>query len=160
MTDVSRRGAARAVADVSAGMLLATIDIKASPERVFRAIASEEVARWWGSPELYRVTRWSGEVQVGGQWRSEGISKDGKAFEVSGQFLEIDPPRKLVCTWEPKWITGPATRVTYLLEPIEGGTRITLRHEGFADAADACQSHAEGWERVFTWLSTWLEQAS
>jgi hypothetical protein len=45
-----------------------------------------------------------------------------------------------------------------LLEPIEGGTLLTVRHEGFAGAADACQSHAQVWERVFSWLSTWLEQ--
>jgi uncharacterized protein YndB with AHSA1/START domain len=158
MTDVLRRGAARAVADVTAGMLLASIEIKASPERVFRAIASEDIARWWGSPDLYRVTRWTGDLRVGGRWRSEGVAKDGKPFEVSGEYVEIDPPKKLVHSWEPKWVDGPTTKVTYLLEPIEGGTRLTVRHEGFAGAADACQSHAQGWERVFTWLSSWLER--
>lgn len=28
-----------------------------------------------------------------------------------------------------------------------------LRHEGFGDAHAACASHADGWERVLTWLS-------
>lgn len=37
-------GTARAIADVSQGMLLATIDIAVPAERVFRAIASEQVS--------------------------------------------------------------------------------------------------------------------
>jgi uncharacterized protein YndB with AHSA1/START domain len=148
---------ARAVADVTAGMLLASIEIKASPERVFRALASDDIANWWGSPDLYRVTQWTGELKVGGHWRSVGVGHDGKPFEVGGEFVEIDPPRKLVQTWAPNWVAGPPTKVTYLLDAIEGGTRITVRHEGFGDAA-ACLSHTAGWERVFTWLATWLEQ--
>jgi uncharacterized protein YndB with AHSA1/START domain len=158
MSDSVKKGAARAVADISSGLLLASIEIKASPERVFRAIASEEIAMWWGSPDLYRVTRWSGDLQVGASWRSEGVGHDGVPFEVSGEFLEIDRPRKLVHTWKPQWVSGPATKVTYMLEPIEGGTRVTVRHEGFGDAVESCRSHANGWERVFTWLATWLEE--
>ena len=158
MSDGLKMRGARAVADVTAGMLLASVEIKARPERVFRALASEDIAKWWGSPDLYRVTEWTGELKVGGQWRSVGVDRDGKPFEVSGEFLEIDPPRKLVQTWAPKWVEGAPTKVTYLLEEIEGGTRITVRHEGFGAAAAACQSHAAGWERVFTWLASWLEQ--
>lgn len=157
MTERLKRGSARAVADLGAGMLLASIEIKASPERIFRAIASEDVARWWGGPNSYRVTQWSGHVVVGGTWRSEGVSEDGTRFEVGGEFLEVDPPRKIVQTWKPKWMDGAATKVTYRLEPIDGGTRLTIRHEGFGDAADACLSHTTGWEQVLIWLETWLE---
>ena len=158
MSDVPKMRGARAVADVTAGMLLASIEIKASPERVFRALASEEIAAWWGSSDKYRVTEWSGELKVGGRWRSVGVGVDGKPFEVSGEFLVIDPPRKLVQTWAPKWVDGPATTLTYLLDAIEGGTRITIRHEGFGAAAAACHSHTAGWEQVLTWLATWLGQ--
>ena len=157
MSEGLKRRAARAVADVTAGMLLAAIEIKASPERVFRAISSEQIAMWWGSEDLYRVTAWTGDLEVGGRWRSAGVGRDGNSFEVAGEFLEIDPPKKLVQTWEPKWVNGPPTKVTYLLDPIDGGTRLTVRHEGFGDAVDSCLSHTEGWERVFTWLATWIE---
>lgn len=159
MSEVPKLRGARAVADVAAGMLLASVEIRASRERVFRALASEEIAKWWGSPELYRVTEWTGELKVGGRWRSVGVGRDGKPFEVGGEFVEIDPPKKLVQTWHPKWVDGAATKVTYLLDAIESGTRITVRHEGFGDATEACQSHAEGWEHVFSWLATWLEPA-
>lgn len=149
-----QKSTARAVADVTQGMLLASIDIAVPPERVFRAITSEEVALWWGSPDLYRVTKWTGELRVGGAWRSDGVGADGKPFAVSGEFREIDPPTKLVQTWKPDWdTTESVTTITWRLTPIEGGTRVVIRHEGFGDAHELCASHASGWERVLTWLS-------
>ena len=145
---------ARAVADVTRGMLLATIDIAAAPERVFRAVTSEELTRWWGSEDTYRTTRWTGDVRVGGSWRTDGVGRDGKEFSVHGEFLEVDPPHKLVQTWLYDWDTsGSTTTITWRFEAIDGGTRVVVRHEGFGDAHAACANHAEGWERVLSWLS-------
>ncbi|HKO52067.1 MAG TPA: SRPBCC domain-containing protein [Polyangiaceae bacterium] len=145
---------ARAVADVNRGMLLATIDIAAAPERVFRAVTSRELTHWWGSDDTYRTTRWTGDVRVGGSWRTEGISREGKEFSVHGEFLEVDPPHKLVQTWLYDWdTTGSTTTITWCFDAIEGGTRVVVRHEGFADAHAACANHADGWERVLSWLS-------
>lgn len=145
---------ARAVADVTRGMLLATIDIAAAPERVFRAVTSQELTRWWGSDDTYRTTRWSGDVRVGGSWRTEGIGRDGKEFAVHGEFLEVDPPHKLVQTWRYDWdASGSTTTIAWYFNAIEGGTRLVVRHDGFGDAQAACENHAQGWERVLTWLS-------
>jgi uncharacterized protein YndB with AHSA1/START domain len=149
---------ARAVADVSLGMLLANVDIAAPPERVFRALASEEIVHWWGSAETYRTTKWSGDLRVGGAWRSEGIGADGSRFAVGGEFLEIDPPKRLVHTWRASWDGESVTTVTYRLEPIAGGTRLTLRHEGFAGRPESCRSHSDGWELVLGWLTEHLSK--
>ncbi len=152
---------ARAVADVAQGMLLATIDIAVPAERVFRALTSEELALWWGSPDLYRVTKWSGDVRAGGAWRSEGVDVNGKPFAVHGEFLEVAPPHKLVQTWQYDWDpTGSVTTITWRLTSIEGGTRVVIRHEGFGTAHDACAGHANGWERVLTWLSLHFEASA
>jgi uncharacterized protein YndB with AHSA1/START domain len=156
---VEKRGA-RAIADLGQGIILATVDILVPPERVFEALASAEVARWWGSPELYRVTAWQGDLRVGGRWRSQGVGHDGKPFAVGGEFLEIDRPRLLVHTWKPDWETAPATTVRYQLDTILGGTRVTVRHDGFTGRPESCQSHATGWERVLTWLTDHLATAS
>lgn len=159
MTALKNR-TARAVADVARGMLLATIDLAVPPERVFRAITSEEVVHWWGSPDLYRVTKWTGDLRAGGTWRSEGADKDGKPFAVHGEFREVDPPNKVVQTWQFDWDTSNSiTTITWRLTAIEGGTRVVVRHEGFGDAHDACAGHADGWERVLTWLSQHWGQA-
>jgi uncharacterized protein YndB with AHSA1/START domain len=149
---------ARAIADVSAGLILATVTIAASPERVFHALTDPaELPRWWGSDELYRTTSHVADVRPGGRWRSEGRGSDGKPFAVEGEYLEVDPPRRLVMTWRPDWDEGDATRVTYLLEPTAHGTKLTLRHEGFGERAQSCSNHALGWPHVFDWLRAYLE---
>lgn len=145
--------AARAIADVSSGTILATVDIAVPPERVFHAlVASSEVLRWWGSDEVYRTTKWTFDDRVGGHWRADGVGADGVAFHVEGDVLELDPPRRLVQTWRPSWDEGEATTLTYRLEPIEGGTKLTLRHDGFGTREAACRDHALGWELVLGWL--------
>ncbi|WP_437838287.1 SRPBCC domain-containing protein [Sorangium sp. So ce1153] len=153
MTTATKKRAARAIADVTQGTILATVDIAATPERVFRALTSpEEVTRWWGSEETYRTTGWTMDLRVGGKWRADGRGSDGSPFSVEGEFLEIDPPHKLVQTWKPAWDGGHATTLTYRLEPIAEGTRVTVRHEGFAGRPESCRTHAEGWESVLGWL--------
>jgi uncharacterized protein YndB with AHSA1/START domain len=142
----------RAVADVTRGLILASVEIAAPIERVFRAITSDEITKWWGSPDEYRVTEYTADVHPGGRWRSSGLGADGHAFTVEGEFREIDPPRLVVQTWRAPWDGNNETVLTYRLEPIEGGTRVTVRHEGFADRAESCRGHGTGWERVLGWL--------
>jgi uncharacterized protein YndB with AHSA1/START domain/uncharacterized protein YciI len=150
------KGTARAVADVTKGLILATVEIAVPPERVFSALTTEEVTKWWGSDEEYRTTEWSADVKVGGRWRANGRDVSGAPFTVGGEYLEVDPPKKLVQTWVAPWDGGNVTTLTYLLEPTDTGTRVTLRHEGFADRVEACRGHTRGWERVFGWLAQYL----
>jgi uncharacterized protein YndB with AHSA1/START domain len=142
---------ARAVADLTGGIILAAVEIAATPERVFRAIGSEEIAGWWGSAETYRVTRWTGDVRPGGWWRSEGMAANGQAFAVGGEYLEVAPPLLLVHTWRYEHRPADVTTVRYQIEAIPRGSRVTVRHEGFTDSTD-CDSHSRGWEHVLGWL--------
>ena len=59
--------------------------------------------------------------------------------------MEIDAPKKLVFTWHSGGAPGRPTIVTFLLERIDGGTRLTLEHVGFA-APDWCMNTCLGWE--------------
>jgi uncharacterized protein YndB with AHSA1/START domain len=150
----AREGAARAVADLAEGTILATVEIAAAPERVFRALTDPaEIVRWWGAPDAYRTTEWNADLRVGGRFRSRGVAADGSTFALEGEYLEVDPPHKLVHTWMPGWDPGATTTVSYRLEAIAGGgTRVTLRHTGFAGRVESCRSHGSGWERVLGWL--------
>ncbi|MDP9034482.1 MAG: SRPBCC domain-containing protein [Myxococcota bacterium] len=152
------KSSARALADLDAGLVVATVDIASSAERVFRALTdAKELVQWWGSPETYRAHRWDANFQVGGRWRVEGKSANGDAFSVFGEFLENAPPRRIVQTWSYDWDKDrPTTKLTYLLEDISGGTRVTVRHEGFV-SCEVCSSHAAGWERVLQWLESYVE---
>src|SRR5207247_2103325 len=89
---------AQAVADPANGQILASVEIAATPERVFRALSSAEVADWWVRPGVFNTSEWRGDVRVGGRWRSAGVAR-GEAYAIEGEFLEVDPPRKLAFTW-------------------------------------------------------------
>lgn len=154
MTSPSKQ--ARAVADATQGVILARVEIAAAPERVFRALTSDELTKWWGADELYRTTKFTIDLRPGGAWRSDGVGADGAPFHVGGKVLEVAAPHKLVQTWEPSWEPGEPTTITYLLEPIANGTRVTVRHAGFGERVASCESHANGWERVLGWLAGYV----
>jgi uncharacterized protein YndB with AHSA1/START domain len=152
MTAPAPPRAARAIADLTSGTILASVENAAAPERVFPALTSDDITRWWGAEDLYRTTKFTADLRVGGKWRSDGKGADGSPFHVEGEYLAIDPPRLLVHTWKPVWEPGEPTTVTYRLEPTATGTKLTLRHEGFVGRAESCEGHAQGWERVLGWL--------
>lgn len=143
----TRNTTARAVADLAEGEILASVEVAAPPDRVFRALASQEILDWWVRPGVFNTTEWTGDVRVGGRWRASGEGR-GQPYTLEGEFLGIDPPRKLVHTWRGAGRPGAPTTVTYLLEPLDGRTRITLRHRGFT-SREACTNTCIGWETSF-----------
>ncbi|MGN6101647.1 MAG: SRPBCC domain-containing protein [Devosia sp.] len=148
---------ARSIADVTQGTVLASIEIAVPPERVFAALSDgNEISRWWGSPHTYTTEKWHTDFRVGGHWRADGRGSDGKPFFVEGTFLEIDPPWRIVQTWEPGWTPDLKTRLTYQLSATEAGTRLVVRHEGFGGKAKSCDDHATGWIRVLGWLAEYI----
>ena len=142
---------ARAVADLAEGLIVASVEILAAPERVFRALASDEITRWWVRPGVFDTRAWVGDVQPRGRWRASGMTR-GQPYVQEGEFLEGESPRWLVHTWEGAGKPGTASTVTYLVEPHAGGTRVTLRHLGFA-SRDTCSAFAIGWETSFARLA-------
>jgi uncharacterized protein YndB with AHSA1/START domain len=135
---------ARAVADLAEGLVLASVDVVAAPERVFQALASKEITGWWVRPGVFDTREWTGDVRPGGRWRASGMTR-GEPYAQEGEFLEVESPRRLVHTWERAGKPDVASTVTYLVEPIDGRTRVTLRHLGFA-SRDMCRAFAIGWE--------------
>ena len=142
---------ARAVADLADRLILATVEIAAPPERVFRAISSREIVDWWVAPGIFDTREWSGELRVGGRWQASGEVR-GEPYALEGEFLEIDPPRKLVHTWQRAGTPGAPTTVTYVLDAVDGGTRVTLRHKGFPPGMQIATTSL-GWETSFTRLA-------
>jgi uncharacterized protein YndB with AHSA1/START domain len=149
MSEIKTR--ARAVSDLVEGRIVASVEMAATPERVFQALASSEVVDWWVNPGVFDTREWSGEVRVGGQWRASGVAR-GQPYSLEGKFLEVDPPKKLVQTWHATGVPGTPSTVTYLLEPIKGGTRLTVHHAGIA-APDQQGNVGAGWRSSFDRLS-------
>jgi uncharacterized protein YndB with AHSA1/START domain len=148
MSEITR---ARAVADLIDGRIVASVDIAAPPERVFRALASAEIVDWWVNQGVFDTREWAGEVRVGGWWRASGVAR-GKPYTLEGEFLEIDPPRTLVHTWHRVAAPGAPSLVTYLLEPIPGGTRLTVHHSGIVSPEDG-DNTTVGWRTSFSRLA-------
>jgi uncharacterized protein YndB with AHSA1/START domain len=152
--------------------VLAEIFIAAPPERVFQAITDPaQLQNWWGENGLYRVTERSSDLRPGGKWSATGVNADGKRFCVEGEYLEVDPPRRLVQTWSYRNMGPLKTTVYWDLEPqaVHGlhpsgpkksgtGTLVKVRHQGFATAPEQAISHGDGWKRVFGWLAAYVER--
>ena len=152
--DNTNRGTARAVADTAEGYILATLEVAAPTERVFRALASDDIVDWWVRPGVFDTRGWKGDLSVGGHWEASGMAR-GQQFTLEGDFLEIEAPRKLSHTWRLVGAPGPQTTVTYLLDEVEGGTRVTLRHSGFP-AGESSINTCIGWETSLARLGEYL----
>jgi uncharacterized protein YndB with AHSA1/START domain len=88
------------------------------------------------------------------------VTPDGHVFPACGEYLEVDAPRKFVQTrrydWDAPGLGRKETVVTFQLDPVANGTRITIRHDGFGGQWDAANQHAAGWERFLAWLAACL----
>lgn len=152
-------GAPRAVADGGGGTIIGTAEVAATPERVFRALTTDEVERWWGHSDFYRMTQWKAEVRVCGEWSVSVRLADGSLNGGGGEFAEIDAPRKIVMTrrFEKHPLLGTReTTITYRLEATATGTRVTVRDEGFVGRSEAAYGNAEHWERVLGWMGNYF----
>ena len=119
---------------------------RASPERVFRAWTQPAALREWWCPSGWVA----GEIEI--DLRSAAPialrcpAPQTVAVSVSGQFLEVRPPERLVYTWrwEGAFAEMPETLVTLELQGSDDETHLTLHHDNFADAGIR-QQHRSGW---------------
>jgi hypothetical protein len=65
----------RASCDAAQGRIDASVGISASPERVFRALTSDEICTWGVRPGVFDTRQWSGDLRVGGRWQASGIGR-------------------------------------------------------------------------------------
>jgi len=118
---------------------------------VFQALTTRQIIDWWVRPGVFNTTAWEGDLRVGGAWKSAGFGR-GKPYVLTGTFLAIETPRKLVQTYHLVGTPFTPTTVEYLLEPIDSGTRITLKHTGFT-SPELCKANRIGWETSFERLA-------
>lgn len=153
----------RAVADGGGGTIIATAEVAAPPERVFQAFTTNEVERWWKAEGFYRWENWKAQLRVGGPWSVKVVFADGSINGGSGEFAEIEAPRKLVMTrrFENHPLQGAREdTITYRFEPVGDGTRVTVRDEGYVGRSEAAFGNAEHWERVLGWLAAYFESGN
>lgn len=138
--------------------IVSEIHIDAPAERVFQALVDpSQVVQWWGQNGIYRCTKFESDLRVGGTWKTIGLDGNGHQFEVSGEYLELDPPRLLSSTWVATWTGDAKTKVRWELQPTGNGTLVRIRQSGFAAHPHLAQAY-RGWPRMLVWLQALLEK--
>ena len=142
--------------------------IKAKRARVFEAWTKPEVIRHWFGPRNMVVTEVSSDLRVGGAYRIEMrgaleasmAERPNESMEhragATGVYTEIVPDERIAFTWRGDWRPEEETLVTVTLRDVEGGTEVTLVHEGFV-TAESRQGHEHGWTGSLEKLSGVLE---
>jgi len=121
------------------------VAIAASPETVWQFLVDPEKAVLWMGLEA------SLDPRPGGRYRITVLS----GAVATGEFVEVDPPRRLIYTWG--WETSDSvppgsTIVQFDLAPAAGGTLLRLTHRRLPDAT-AAASHAHGWTHYLARLA-------
>jgi uncharacterized protein YndB with AHSA1/START domain len=129
------------------GLVLELQIVVDSPqERIFSALTEPaELARWWG-PHGYSMPEIDLDLRVGGGYRFTLQPPGGDRFHLAGEFLEIDPPRRLVYTfrYEEPDPDDRQTVVTLSLEKVRHATEVSLSQGEFATEARR-ELHRGGW---------------
>ena len=123
----------------------------APAERVFDAFTSEEVIRrWWHAAPDWDTPEVRVDPRVGGQVRvvMRDPHKDVR-YGGGGEYVEIDPPRRLVFTWT--W-DDDREQVQQLIEiefeESDGVTTMRFTHNDLWND-EAVASHEGGWNAAF-----------
>jgi uncharacterized protein YndB with AHSA1/START domain len=128
------------------------IYIKTTPERLWEAITDPEMRR-----------KYNFGVVVTSDWtpgsRYEAGSPKAPGLLMEGENLEVDPPRRLVQSFNALWgedVKAEGTsRVTWEIEPIRDSCRLTVTHDQLREGAN--EQLYGGWPMILSGLKTWIE---
>jgi uncharacterized protein YndB with AHSA1/START domain/DNA-binding transcriptional ArsR family regulator len=132
------------------------IYIKTTPERLWEAITNPE-----------QRAKYSFGVRVESDWKP-GSPYQGKAGSetispaipiLEGENLEVDPPRRLVQSFNALWSddvkSEGTSRVTWEIEQIADSCRLTVTHDQLREGAN--EELYGGWPMILSGLKTLLE---
>ena len=129
------------------------IYIKTSPERLWEAITDHEMKR-----------KYNFGVGVESEWTPGSgyalVHPEVPGGIAQGENLEVDPPRKLVQSFNALWsdeVKAEGTsRVTWEIEPVgDDSCRLTVVHDQMRE--DAHPEIYGGWPQILSGLKTLLE---
>jgi uncharacterized protein YndB with AHSA1/START domain len=133
-----------------------TRHFNASPERVFDAWLDPKTAgKWLFATPTGEMVRVEIDGRVGGRWILVD-RRNGEDVEHSGEYLEIDRPRRLVFTFGVPKYSALITEVTVEIEPAEPGCDLTLTQTGVPD--EYLKSNEKGWLGILVGLAESLAE--
>ena len=119
-------------------------------EKVWRALTdSAAIASWLMANDF--------EPRAGKHFTLIGAPVPGGRALIECEVIEIEPPRRMVWSWQ-NIDGGQPTRVEFRLEAVEGGTRLNLSHTGDVDPSRRSRL-AAGWPTKLEQLGAHLNTA-
>src|SRR5439155_25653227 len=92
-------------------------------------------------------------LRIGGPYGPGNQLPEGRVLWITGAFESIDPPHKLVYSWQIG--DEPVSRVTVQFAPVNAErTEVTVLHERIATPAMR-DDHARGWDGCLDGLAVW-----
>ena len=128
------------------------IYIKTTPERLWQAITDSEMRAKY-SFGVGIETDW----EPGSRW--QGITPKAPGPISQGEVLEVDPPRRLVQSFQALWSEEVeregTSRVTWEIEPVADSCRLTVTHDELPEHVN--DEIFGGWPMILSGLKTLLE---
>lgn len=123
----------------------------ASAERVFDAwLDAGKVGTWMFSSD--EIVRMEVDPRVGGKF-SFVVRREGEEIDHTGEYLEIDRPRRLVFTWGIPQASADFSRVVVEIVSLGTGCELTLTHELHPEWADYASRTAAAWTKMLNELA-------
>ncbi|WP_170330906.1 SRPBCC family protein [Ruegeria arenilitoris] len=133
-------------------VLQKTIFLRAEPETVWAYLTDpERLAEWFHKPE---------RPLAAGQ-KLEMFGTTSGDLLIWGEVRVARPPQYLEYTFTVKPMGDAVSVVKWTLEPVPGGTRLSLLHEGLPQGAEAfglILSLDSGWDEHFDKMRTALHE--
>lgn len=130
---------------------------KTSPERLYEAWTNPEILQKWWGPEGVTTPKLDLDVREGGNWTTTFHSEQMGERVVSGKYVTLEPPNRLVFTWG--WVDngtrGHETIVEIVLLRVGDSTLLTLTQNIFEETSDR-DNHRFGWDSSFNKLELTL----
>ncbi len=127
--------------------------INASRDRVFQAWTEPELIKQWSAPEGIDVAESVCDLTVGGGYRIVMNTAEGKVHTAYGTYKEVDPPSRLVYTWD--WEEEEAqmgeTKITVEFNEMGDATEVVILHELFPNE-EVREGHDTGWKSCLNQL--------
>lgn len=141
-----------------------TRDFSVPPELLFKAWNDEADLKKWWKPLGSTLAEVTNELKVGGQISYKFTRNESKeGFNITGEYLEIKEPEKLVYTWN--WqlpdlseeVNNYKLDISFL--PKDGGSTIHIVQSGFS-TEESIKPHEEGWQNALNSLVAFLDPES
>jgi uncharacterized protein YndB with AHSA1/START domain len=120
------------------------VEIEAPAEKVWQAIIDPEMTR-----QYYHETGFTADLRPGGVYAYK--SGDGEDV-LTGEILEVDPPRKLVTTFSAQWADDisaePPSRVTWEIEQKGSQSVVTVIHDQLEESPATYERVSGGWPGI------------